>query len=320
MKPKQLVESNLKHFIFILVLYYKNYQSNVIQTFMYAYVLTHFGSNIKYLEYEIYTVLMLQSISNYDIVYLYNSADTPEIFAETMKNLNVKVKKYDDTIISKYIEMFKSKYEHFNTLKTCQFIYAYLLEEYEKVCIVESDMIFVKGFENVFNCKAPAILYYAQDVSKHHTNHEIQINSEEILKVCNTNSNTNGGIMLFVPDKKMFKKYVELFEKIITNQCVYPNETLFLIGNKKIYNLPMKFNYSHYKVTSKNKHEILNYHFHNTTFKVVDIIKDDYIEKLNRDEKVKNIVRWFKKNFYDNHNVYVSSILNKIALIQNNKN
>ena len=39
---------------------------------MYAYVLVHFGSNIKYLEYEIYTVLMLQRITKHDIVYLYN--------------------------------------------------------------------------------------------------------------------------------------------------------------------------------------------------------------------------------------------------------
>ena len=40
---------------------------------MFAYVIIHFGSNIKYLEYEIYSILMLKSISKHDIVYMYKS-------------------------------------------------------------------------------------------------------------------------------------------------------------------------------------------------------------------------------------------------------
>jgi hypothetical protein len=137
-----------------------------------------------------------------------------------------------------------------------------------------------------------------------------------IIKMCDTNSNTNGGIMLFTPSKKMFQKYITLFEQIIVHQCAYPNETLFLIGNKKIYNLPMKFNYSHYKATNKNRDKLFNYHFHNTVFKPLDIIKDDYIDKLNRDKRVKDIIKWFKKNFYDKHNVYITNILSKINVLQ----
>jgi hypothetical protein len=49
---------------------------------MYAFVINHFGSNIKYLEYEIYTILMLKSICSYDIVYMYSKIDTLKFLLE----------------------------------------------------------------------------------------------------------------------------------------------------------------------------------------------------------------------------------------------
>lgn len=53
----------------------------------YAFVLVHFGDNIKYLEYELYSIIMLKSISKYDIVYLCNKNDTSKKFTRIVKNL-----------------------------------------------------------------------------------------------------------------------------------------------------------------------------------------------------------------------------------------
>ena len=42
-----------------------------------AFVLLHFGNNLKYLEYEFYFCKMLRLQTKYDIIYLYSETDTP---------------------------------------------------------------------------------------------------------------------------------------------------------------------------------------------------------------------------------------------------
>ena len=44
---------------------------------MYAFSLIHFGDKLKYLELEIYLVIMLRKHTKYDIIYLYSINDTP---------------------------------------------------------------------------------------------------------------------------------------------------------------------------------------------------------------------------------------------------
>lgn len=280
-----------------------------------AYAIVHFGSNIKYLEYEMYTILMLQSISKqHDIVYLYNANDTPEIYAKTMKKMGVKVKPYNDEIISKSADAFKSTYTHFNILKVCNFIYAYLLEEYDRVCVVESDMIFLDGFEKVFDLQCPAILYLGHNETKIYDNNRLYLDKGRLIRDCPTDSYANGGIMLLEPSKVMFSKCVESFDAIVKNGCKFPNETLFLVVNEKLYSLPLEFNYSHYRKDRGEK--AYNYHFHHSIFKPLDVIKDGYIDKMNRNENIKNVVKEFKAKYYDKYNENITNILSKIMILQ----
>ena len=103
---------------------------------MYAYVLIHFGNNIKYIEYEIYQLINLRKFTNYDIIYLYSEMDTPIKYLKIFKLLCKDVIPYNDNNITYNIN-FDSYYKEFNTIRTCNFIFANKLTKYKKVCIIE---------------------------------------------------------------------------------------------------------------------------------------------------------------------------------------
>jgi hypothetical protein len=208
---------------------------------MYAFVLIHFGNKPKYLELEIYISKMIRDNSKYDIVYLYSINDTPQSFVDIMKNYCTKTISFDDKGITYEIQNFKSLYQHFNTLRTCDFLFAYQLTEYKKVCIIESDMIILKNIDDIFDLKTPSVLTY-YDNSKILNNYKININTSKNLEECSKHSNINGGVMLLKPSLSKYKLCLKNIKKIVNNNCIYPNETLLLISNKTIYNLPYKYN------------------------------------------------------------------------------
>lgn len=279
----------------------------------YAFVLIHFGSNPVYFEYELYSVFMIRSICNYDFVYMYSKSDTPAKFVEVMKKFNVKTVEYDDSIINKKIDNFKSVYEHFNTFKTCAFFYANMLTEYDKVCIIESDQVYKKGFEKVFELNCPAILYYNQPKTNYDKNNKLSIDKKFIISECNKNSHTNGGILVFKPDKKIIDTYIKNMDVIAEKNCSYPNETLFLYTNNIIYNLPFRYNASHYMFEKKYSKEIFNYHFNSSIYKPLNIIKDNY--KLDKKYKIKNeAVIFFRNNFYNKYHERVDELMKYVSL------
>jgi hypothetical protein len=279
----------------------------------YAYVLIHFGSNIKYFEYELYSIINLKAISKYDIVYMYSINDTPQKFVNFIEKLNVKTMSFDDNIILNKLNKFKSTYTHFNTLRTCAFIFANNLIEYDKICVVESDMIFMNNFDTVFDNNIPAILLYT-DSKNIDKNYYISIDKKKFIKECDTNSNCNGGVLLFKPDKKIIKKYLKNLNQIVKYNCAYPNETLFLYTNVNIYNLPIFFNMSHYHLDKfkkiVNQNNILNYHFNSTVYKPLDIIKDNYIDSIKKSKHFS--ILFFKKYYYDKFNEYIKTVIKKI--------
>jgi hypothetical protein len=264
---------------------------------MFAYALIHFGSNIKYLEYEIYTIMMLKKISKYDIIYLYSCVDTPKSFVKVIKKLNVKTKSFDDSVIINASKSYKSVYSHFNTLRTCCFIYANLLTKYKKVCIIESDIIFYDGFDSIFKLKTPSASLYNE-----------QFKRENLLKVCKTGSPANGGVILLTPNKNILKDFHRNFNIILSNNCIYPNEILFVMLYDKIYNLPNEYNWRKFGNKSKI---IYGHHFDTTIYKPVDIIKDNYIRKIKSKIEKQSII-YFKTKFYDKYNVLITQVLNKV--------
>lgn len=276
----------------------------------YAVCLVHFGNNKKYLEYEIYTILMLKNNTKNDIIYLYSINDTPIEFVNIINEFDVITIGYDDKEILEYINSFKSIYSQFNTLRTCNYIYAFKLTNYEKICIIESDMVIMKNLDSIFDLNCPAILYYLSGSEN--------INKNKLLKfdfnLSNNRSYVNGGVLLFKPSIYYYNKLRNNILIIIKNNCKYPNESLFMYTMKKIYNLPIKYNLSHYYINQfiHFKNEIVIYHYNNTIYKALNIIKNNYIEKNKRKKYNKPIFLYFKKNYYDPFHIL---ILNKLKNI-----
>lgn len=278
----------------------------------YAYVIMHFGSNIKYLEYEIYLIIMLKSISNYDIIYMYSIIDTPDIFVKTIKKMGVKTLSYDDTVIYEKSIKFNSFYKHFNLLRISCFVYANLLVEYEKVCIVESDIILYEGFESVFDLKIPSAHFHNLSKKKSLENFKKKININHVLNNCTDNKKSiiNGGVLLFKPNKDILLKFENLLDLIIKNNCIFPNEALFVLLYDEIYNLPINYNIRRFINYPDIK--IYGRHYDCSIYKPLNIIKDNYYNKV-KTNVVKQSILYFKKKYYDVYNKEVSNIIKKVT-------
>jgi hypothetical protein len=280
---------------------------------MNAFVLVHFGDKVKYLELEIYLCINLRKNTKYDIIYLYSINDTPIKFVNIMKKYCNYTIPYDDNNIT-YNVPFLSFYSHFNTLRTCNFIFAYQLTQYKKLCLLESDMIITGNIDDIFNLKTPSILVYNYNMLENY-----KIDSK---KVDFTKLNTNGGIMLIKPSLNKYKLHLKNIKYIIDKKYDYPNESLFLHTNKIIYNLPYKYNshanqYELIDIQKKYKLNIKEYslilHFKSKQYKQIDIIKDGYLEKM---EKEKYLVYYFlkkyKKEYYDEYTKKIEKIIKSI--------
>jgi alpha-N-acetylglucosamine transferase len=289
---------------------------------MYAYVLYHFGGNIKYLEYELYFLANLRTYTKYDIIYGY-SEDTPDNFLDKIKQLNINIKFYkiyDNTVTVNIKSKFTSVYKHFNTLRTCNFMYSYLLTDYEKICVVESDMFIIKDIDDIFNLNVPSVHYSFYNKKKFDKNHDYTSNNERsidrnvVLKGCTHGSSINGGIMVLNPSYKMFKQCMKSLKEIIKVGCLYPNEALFLINNPIYYNLPVKYNFSHAFLESgydKIK-DIRLIHYEGSTYKLLDNVKDNYFEKIKNKKNVVNNITIFEKFYKDIYLKYNKQISNII--------
>jgi len=287
---------------------------------MYAFVIVHFGNKPKYLELEIYVSKMIRDHTKYDIVYLYSINDTPNYFVEVMKKYCTKTIPFNDKGITYDIKNFKSLYQHFNTLRTCDFLFAYQLTEYKKVCVIESDMIILQNIDDIFELKTPSVLTY-YNVSKILDNYKININISKDLDECSKHSNINGGIMLIKPSLTKYNLCLKNIKKIIENNCIYPNETLLLISNKTIYNLPFKYNgvqfvlnkySSMFKIDMKKYLSIL--HMNAKEHKHINIIRDNWLNKLKYNNNKKLLyffITLFKTKYFDKMNKNVSNIIGK---------
>ena len=206
---------------------------------MHAFVIINFCKNPKYLEYEIYFLLNLKKNTKNDILYLYSINDTPPKYIEIIKKYCTKVIPYDDNGITYNIEQnYQSVYQHFNTLRTCNFMFAYKLIEYKKICLLESDMIILKNIDDIFDLKAPSVYFYK---NKNIFENTLVENNNNFLYECK-NSSINGGTMLIKPSLSKYKLLLKNIKNIIQNNCTFPNESLFIISNKNFYHMPFKYN------------------------------------------------------------------------------
>lgn len=281
---------------------------------MNAFVLIHFGDKPKYVELEIYTAIMIRNNSKYDIVYMYSINDTPQYFIDIMKKYCNHVIPYDDNNVTYNIKNFTSLYLHFNTLRTCNFLFAYKLIQYKKVCVIESDMIIMNNIDDIFMLKAPAVLTY-YDEKRILENYKINIDVKKDLSECSKHSNINGGVLLIKPSIAKYNLCLKNIQNIIKNNCIYPNETLFLIANKSIYNLPYKYNgvqfhldkYSHmFKIDMKKYQSII--HMNAKEHKHIDVIRDNWLNKIKHNKKLLYyFISYFKNKYYNRYNKEIDS-------------
>ena len=288
-----------------------------------AFAIIHFGSNPVYLELELYFFKMLRQYTNHDIIYLYSVTDTPTSFVDTVRPFVTNVVPYDDNQIT-YNVTFKSGYSNFNTLRTCNFIFAYTLEQYDTVCIIESDLVIMKSIDPIFDLKSPAVLTYYTGVPR--LNGQINNNPKDVLANCQEMGRINGGVMLIKPSMKMFEMYKSKIPEVVQRGCKYPNETLFEYVNNSYYNLPIQYNLSHFlakpfklREYGLTANDIIVYHFNETKYKHLDIIKtpldengDNWLEIIQRDKKyeIKKLpILHYKNTVYDIHQPEISRLL-----------
>jgi lipopolysaccharide biosynthesis glycosyltransferase len=294
----------------------------------YAFAIIHFGSNPVYLELEMYFFKMLRQYTTNDIIYLYSVNDTPPAFVNAVRPLVTDVVPFDDKHIT-YDVSFKSDYTNFNTLRTCNFIFAYTLKKYNKVCIIESDMVVMKNMDDIFGLQTPAVLTYYIGDKNLKGNEKIRNNPSEVIAKCREMGRINGGVMLIYPSMTLFNKYKEKIQDVVQHQCKYPNETLFEYVNNSYYNLPIQYNLSHYlaKMHKLQKYgltprDIYIFHFNETKYKHLDIIKnpidengDNWIDIIQRDSKyeVKKFpILHYRDTIYDRYRREIEPIMESL--------
>ncbi len=295
-----------------------------------AFVLIHFGANPKYFELELYFCMMLQKHTTNNIIYMFSERDTPPEFVREIRPYVFDTVGFNDEGITYKVD-FRSGYTSFNTLRTCDFIFAYTLTQYNKVCIVESDLVIMKNMDDIFELNTPSVLCYECNKQEGKFMPTInmpniqtrEITDQELLKRCVGSSGLNGGVMLITPDDKMFRKYVSSIKTVAEYTCKYPNEALFELVNRSFYNLPVKYNVSHYhtlrlREMGIKESDVVVFHFNETDYKHLDIVKEKWLEKTENDTnpkyRVKKIaVFHFRDHIYTPYHKDVEGILVKLS-------
>ena len=290
-----------------------------------AFAIIHFGKNPIYLELELYFFKMLRQYTKHDIIYLYSVNDTPQSFVDAVIPFVTEAVPYDDKGYT-FDVTFKSGYTNFNTLRTCNFIFAYTLDKYDSVCIIESDMVIMRDIDSIFSLRSPAVLTYYIGDRRVKFNDEVRNNPSEVIAKCKDMGRINGGVMLIKPSQKLFETYKSKIHDVIENECKYPNETLFEYVNNSYYNLPIQYNLSHYHAKpyrlqnyGLTPRDINIYHFNETKYKHIDIIKnpldengDNWLDIIQKDKKyeVKQLpILHYKNTVYDKYQPEISEIM-----------
>ena len=278
-----------------------------------AFAVIHFGSNPVYLELELYFFRMLRQYTKHDIIYLYSATDTPESFVDAVRPMVTEAIPFDDRKITFDVD-FASGYANFNTLRTCNFIFAYKLIQYDLVCIIESDMVIMKPIDDIFDLRAPAVLTYYNGNAMINSNYEIKINPTKALIKCKQRGRLNGGVMLIKPSKTMFDTYKKKIAEVVKRSAIYPNETLFEHVNPVYYNMPIRYNFSHFltkydigREYGMKPEDIYVFHFNETKFKHIDVIKNPIDESGKNWLQDMNVVKrtpimHYKTSIYDRYN------------------
>jgi hypothetical protein len=120
--------------------------------------------------------------------------------------------------------------------------------------------------------------------------------------------------MLIKPSKTMFDTYKKNIVEVVKRSAIYPNETLFEHVNHVYYNMPIKYNFSHFltkydirREYGLNPEDIYVFHFNETKFKHIDVIKNpidesgkNWLQDMNAVKRTP--IMHYKTSIYDRYN------------------
>jgi alpha-N-acetylglucosamine transferase len=89
---------------------------------------------------------------------MYSINDTADFIIKTMEKFVDKLYPIDDNGITFNVDT-KSVYKRYQVIRLCNYTFAYKLTEYEKICVLDSDLIIMKNIDELFELNAPAGLY-----------------------------------------------------------------------------------------------------------------------------------------------------------------
>jgi hypothetical protein len=186
------------------------------------------------------------------------------------------------------------------------FMFAYLLMEYERVCVVESDLVVMKEMNSVFSLPTPSILKYDSEQKTLYN-----VSKKELREKYVSGSAVNGGVMLFEPSIEKFNECTEGAREAVRLGCSWPNEYLFLFANPSFYSLPYAFNMIHYHVDSNMKSfkiqlkDIHVMHYSYTKYKPLDVVRDGYLPVMLSDRRKYGVridpIIYFRDKVYNIH-------------------
>jgi hypothetical protein len=127
--------------------------------------------------------------------------------------------------------------------------------------------------------------------------------------------------MLIKPSEALFEIYKKKIVEVVKRECKYPNETLFEYVNNVYYNLPIKYNFSHFlakfdikKDYGLTEDDIFVFHFNETKFKHIDIIKNPIDETGKNWLQDMNVVKrtpvlHYKTTIFDRYHPEINSTI-----------
>jgi hypothetical protein len=136
----------------------------------------------------------------------------------------------------------------------------------------------------------------------------------------------NGGVMVINPSPQLFTEYKAKIVDVVQRNCKYPNETLFEYVNNDYFNLPVQYNLSHYHAQPARLQsyqldpgDIFVYHFNETDYKHIDIIKnpvdekgDNWLELIDRQPKYvirKLPIFHYKRSVFDRYRMIIEPLM-----------
>jgi hypothetical protein len=262
--------------------------------------------------------------------------DTPPAFVDEMRPLVTSVKGYDDDGVLVNVPS-AGKYSKFSALRTCNFMYAFNMTEYSKVCVIESDIVILKSINSIFKLRAPAIVTYRSHTKlgdspiKATDNNERRHLTTRLAKLTTEQkSDLNGGVVLLVPEPDKFMECMHSIKFIIEMQFPYPNESLFQYIFPIHRNLPIIYNLTHFNIHKINssyyitKKSIVAVHFNETKYKHIDVVKSDELmtelKTKSRYSCIAPVIEYFAENVFFPYEVDVETALERVKIMGTAKN